>query len=140
MYNHKWHMITKLTSLLMLTLVLACCSSHKETSNTEEVTIAKEVSWDNKVQVLLDQGTSYKKLEKKYERYSLTMLYPVSKSQEKFMFSFDPETISKKELLRILNKQVYVQTARDSKPVKPVNKYSGTSSEKVRVKVSKPTK
>lgn len=134
----------KLLLSLITILTIGSCNTHKEASkdvsNNQEVTIAKEVSWDNKVQVLLDSPSDYKTLEKKYERYSLTMLYPVSKSQEKYMFSFDTETISKKELLRILNKQVYVQSARDSKPLNSKNKRSDTSSQKTRMNVSKTTR
>ena len=126
--------------ILLITFLFVACNSNKSAVSEAEPDKTEAITMDDKVQVLMKKGANFKTLEKKYQRYELKMLHRISKSQEKYQFSFNPESIGKAELVRILNAQSSVRSAHDPFVPKNTVKRPTYSTKGQKVNVSKKIK
>lgn len=96
---------TIFTMCMGLVLFALGCHSPKE------VPVEKETAIPGKIMVLLDQGVQPTKLVKDLSSYQLKLENQISRSQPRFMFSFDANTVDSQKLIEAINNLSYASEA-----------------------------
>lgn len=104
---------------LILLLCLFCvlsCNSSKDTVKAEVPTVKKEPSQReqlaSKVIVNIEPDYTAEELAADFAKYELTPKTRTNKTLNAWLFTFNKEKISQKELVKLLNVNDYVQLAR----------------------------